>query len=65
MERNKEEAKQQSRSYSYSKVGELLTIEDSKRGKTNYSYDKLVTYTPAVESPLLIILEISDLDNPR
>jgi len=37
----KEEAKQQSRSYSYSKVGELLTIEDSKRGRTNYSYDKL------------------------
>ena len=37
----KEEAKQQSRSYSYSKVGELLSIEDSKRGKTNYSYDKL------------------------
>jgi len=37
----KDEAKQQSRYYSYSKVGELLTIEDSRKGTTNYSYDRL------------------------
>jgi RHS repeat-associated protein len=37
----KDEAKKQSRSYSYSKVGELLSIDDSRKGKTNYSYDRL------------------------
>ncbi|CAA6810564.1 MAG: Rhs family protein [uncultured Sulfurovum sp.] len=36
-----DEAQQQSRNYSYSKVGELLSIEDSRKGKTNYSYDRL------------------------
>ena len=28
-------------------------------------HDYVLTYTPAVQSPLLIIIETADLDNPR
>jgi RHS repeat-associated protein len=35
------------RSYSYDKVGELLSIEDSRKGKFTYGYDKLGRVTHA------------------
>lgn len=35
------EAQVLKRNYSYSKVGELLSIDDSRKGNTNYSYDRL------------------------